>query len=200
MPASMQVRLLRFLQGGEVRRIGDTVARRVDVRLVAATHRSLEQEVAEGRFRQDFYYRINVVGVKIPPLRDRVEDIAALASSFLRRTAVRLRRPIEGFTPGAMALMQAYSWPGNARELENAVERAVNLASGTLIGETDLPVSVTLQPAPVPAPPSVAPGSERSRLLSALEAARWNQSRAAETLGMSRSTLWRKMREHRIET
>jgi DNA-binding NtrC family response regulator len=200
MPASMQVRLLRFLQGGEVRRIGDTVARRVDVRLVAATHRSLEQEVAEGRFRQDFYYRINVVGVKIPPLRDRVEDIAALASSFLRRTAVRLRRPIEGFTPGAMALMQAYSWPGNARELENAVERAVNLASGTLIGETDLPVSVTLQPAPAPAPPSVAPGNERSRLLSALEAARWNQSRAAETLGMSRSTLWRKMREHRIET
>jgi transcriptional regulator with PAS, ATPase and Fis domain len=195
MATSMQVRLLRFLQGGEVRRIGDTTTRQVDVRLVAATHRSLEVEVAEGRFRQDFYYRINVIGIQIPPLRDRVDDIAPLATSFLRRTAARLRRPITGFTPGAVELLQSYSWPGNARELENAIERAVNLASGPLLTEADLPAAVTVRGE---SPPLVTDDVERTRLLGALEQSHWNQGRAAAALGISRTTLWRKMREHRI--
>jgi DNA-binding NtrC family response regulator len=195
MAPSMQVRLLRFLQGGEVRRIGDTTTRQVDVRLVAATHRSLEVEVAEGRFRQDFYYRINVIGIQIPPLRDRVDDIAPLATSFLRRTAARLRRPITGFTPGAVELLQSYSWPGNARELENAIERAVNLASGPLLTEADLPAAVTVRGE---SPPLVTDDVERTRLLGALEQSHWNQGRAAAALGISRTTLWRKMREHRI--
>jgi two-component system response regulator AtoC len=195
MAPSMQVRLLRFLQGGEVRRIGDTTTRQVDVRLVAATHRSLEIEVAEGRFRQDFYYRINVIGIQIPPLRDRVDDIAPLAASFLRRTAARLRRPITGFTPGAVELLQSYSWPGNARELENAIERAVNLASGPLLTEADLPAAVTVRGE---SPPLVTDDVERTRLLGALEQSHWNQGRAAAALGISRTTLWRKMREHRI--
>ncbi|HET9264041.1 MAG TPA: sigma-54 dependent transcriptional regulator [Vicinamibacterales bacterium] len=195
MAPSMQVRLLRFLQGGEVRRIGDTTTRQVDVRLVAATHRSLEVEVAEGRFRQDFYYRINVIGIQIPPLRDRVDDIGPLATSFLRRTAARLRRPITGFTPGAVELLQSYSWPGNARELENAIERAVNLASGPLLTEADLPAAVTVRGE---SPPLVTDDVERTRLLGALEQSHWNQGRAAAALGISRTTLWRKMREHRI--
>jgi len=195
MPPSMQVRLLRFLQGGEVRRIGDTTTRRVDVRLVAATHRVLEDEIAEGRFRQDFYYRINVVGIRIPPLRERIEDIEALAAHFLRRTAARLRRPISGFTPGAIDLLQAYAWPGNARELENAIERAVNLASGPLLRESDLPAAVTLR---VKLPPVRDDEAERAKLLGALEQSHWNQGRAAAALGISRTTLWRKMREHRI--
>ena len=196
MPQTMQIRLLRFLQGGEVRRIGETQMRRVNVRLVAATHRSLEQEVAQGRFREDFYYRINVVGVRIPPLRERVDDIPALAELFVQRHAARMRRPISGFTPEAIELLKAHPWPGNVRELENAIERAVNLGSGPLLRETDLPASVTLQTT------ASAPiyDDERSRLLAALDHSRWNQSRAAASLGMSRTTLWRKMREHRIET
>jgi transcriptional regulator with PAS, ATPase and Fis domain len=195
MPSSMQVRLLRFLQGGEVRRIGDTTTRRVDVRLVAATHRSLELEVAEGRIRQDFYYRINVVGIRIPPLRERADDIAPLAASFLRRTAARLRRPISGFTPGAIDLFKSYAWPGNARELENAIERAVNLASGPLLTEADLPAAITVR---VDTPAAGNDDAERMRLLGALERSHWNQGRAAAALGISRTTLWRKMREHRI--
>jgi DNA-binding NtrC family response regulator len=195
MPISMQVRLLRFLQGGEVRRMGETSTRRVNVRLVAATHRDLEHEVEAGRFREDFFYRINVVGVRIPPLRERTDDIPALAGFFLRRHSVRLRRPIEGFTSGALELLKAHPWPGNARELENAIERAVNLACGPVLSEADLPASVTLQ-AQTRARPVTA--DERERLLTALEQSRWNQSRAASRLGMSRTTLWRKMREHHI--
>jgi len=195
MPLSMQIRLLRFLQGGEVRRMGETSTRRVNVRLVAATHRDLEQEVQSGRFREDFFYRINVVGIRIPPLRERTDDIPALAGFFLRRHSVRLRRPIEGFTAGALELLKAHPWPGNARELENAIERAVNLACGPVLSEADLPASVTLQ---AQGRGRAVTTDERDRLLSALEQSRWNQSRAASRLGMSRTTLWRKMREHHI--
>jgi DNA-binding NtrC family response regulator len=195
MPISMQVRLLRFLQGGEVRRMGETSTRRVNVRLVAATHRDLEHEVEAGRFREDFFYRINVVGVRIPPLRERTDDIPALAGFFLRRHSVRLRRPIEGFTSGALELLKAHPWPGNARELENAIERAVNLACGPVLSEADLPASVTLQ---AQTRARAVTADERERLLTALEQSRWNQSRAASRLGMSRTTLWRKMREHHI--
>jgi DNA-binding NtrC family response regulator len=205
MPTSMQVRLLRFLQGGEVRRVGETATRTVDVRLVAATHRSLEDEVARGSFRHDFYYRINVIGIRIPPLRERPEDIPALTEHFLKRFALRIRRPVTGFTPGAMELLVSYGWPGNVRELANAVERAANLASGQLITEADLPASLTVADetvATTTAEPreAIERAHERERLLTALEHARWNQSRAAEQLGMSRTTLWRKMREHRIES
>jgi DNA-binding NtrC family response regulator len=199
MPASMQVRLLRFLQGGEVRRLGDTDTRKVDVRLIAATHRALEEEVARGTFRQDFYYRIKVITLAIPPLRDRPEDVPALAEHFLRRFAVRLRRTVTGFTPGAMELLVRYAWPGNVRELENAIECAANLASTDVITEADLPAAITLGESGAPAEVAPPP-DERERLLAALERARWNQSRAAVQLGMSRTTLWRKLREHRIET
>lgn len=200
MPQSMQVRLLRFLQGGEVRRVGDTMARRVDVRLVTATHRWLEDEVKHGRFREDLYYRINVVGVRVPPLRERVEDIPPLARAFLVRTAARMRKRAHGFAPEAIALLQSYSWPGNVRELQNVVERALNLASGTEISVADLPASITVQPRSGPARPTTAPADdERSRLLAALETSHWNQRRAATALGMSRTTLWRKLREHQID-
>ncbi len=199
MPPPMQVRLLRFLQGGEVRRVGDTETRRVDVRLVVATHRALEEEVASGRFREDFYYRINVVGLRIPPLRDRPEDVAPLAEHVVRRIAARLRRPVRGVTPEALAVMSAYHWPGNVRELENAVERAVNVASGELITPDDLPATLTLARSTRSPTPESASEDERARLVATLDRCRWNQSRAAASLGMSRTTLWRKLREHRIE-
>lgn len=200
MPPSMQVRLLRFLQGGEVRPVGDTMARRVDVRLVTATHRWLEDEVKRGRFREDLYYRINVVGVRVPPLRERVEDIPPLATTFLARTAARMRKRVRGLAPEAIALLQSYSWPGNVRELQNVVERALNLASGAEISVADLPASITLQSRSGPVRPAIGHADdERSRLLAALEESHWNQSRAATALGMSRTTLWRKLREHQIE-
>jgi DNA-binding NtrC family response regulator len=200
MPTAMQVRLLRFLQGGEIRRIGETQERRVDVRLVVATHRSLEAEVAAGRFRDDFYYRINVVGIAIPPLRERPEDIPPLAEHIVRRFAARQRRPVQGFTPGAMALLTAYRWAGNVRELENAIERALNLASDDLITEADLPAALTL--APEDPRKSAAPHDhavDRTTLLDALDRSHWNHRRAALSLGISRTTLWRKLRELQIE-
>jgi two-component system response regulator HydG len=196
------VRLLRFLQGGEIRRIGDTVTRRVDVRLVAATHRSLDREVAAGRFREDFYYRINVIGIHIPPLRERPDDIPVLAMRFLRRAGPRLRGDVPAISPGAMAMLCRYGWPGNVRELENAIERALNVASGPMIVEADLPSAVALSSA-AHTPELGAPGSadarERDRLIAALTDCRWNQGRAAEVLGISRTTLWRKLRQHGIE-
>ncbi len=199
MPLSMQVRLLRFLQGGEVRRIGDTATRQVDVRLLLATHRSLEEEVSRGRFRQDFFYRINVVGLHIPPLRERPEDIEPLAEHFVARLAARLRRPPCEFSAGAMALLKAYDWPGNVRELENAIERALNMASGKEITDADLPAAVTVGASASHGVQPFEEANERERLVSVLEQCRWNQSRAAETLGMSRTTLWRKLREYRIQ-
>ncbi|HWK09279.1 MAG TPA: helix-turn-helix domain-containing protein, partial [Vicinamibacterales bacterium] len=130
------------------------------------------------------------------PLRERTDDIPALAEFFLRRHSIRLRRPIEGFTTGALELLKAHPWPGNARELENAIERAVNLACGPVLSEADLPASVSLQAQTRPRSAGV---DERERLLSALEQSRWNHRRAASCLGMSRTTLWRKMRQHRID-
>jgi DNA-binding NtrC family response regulator len=199
MPPSMQVRLLRFLQGGEVRRIGETQERRVDVRLVLATHRSLEAEVAARRFRDDLYYRINVVGLVIPPLRDRPEDIPPLAEHILRRLSARHRRPMRGFTPTAMALLTAHRWAGNVRELENAIERALNLASGCFITEADLPAALTVAPDSGPGLPTDESTVDRTHLLDALDRCHWNHQRAATALGISRTTLWRKLREYQIQ-
>jgi DNA-binding NtrC family response regulator len=199
MPLMMQVRLLRFLQAGEVRRIGETDTRRVDVRLILATHRNLEEDVAAGRFRQDFYYRINVVVVHIPPLRERPEDVQPLVHYFLPRLAARIRRNVKGFTPGALDLLTAYSWPGNIRELKNTLERGLNMASGEVITEADLPATITVRSPHVAPRASSADGTDRERLLTTLDRCRWNQSRAAASLGISRTTLWRKLRELQIQ-
>jgi DNA-binding NtrC family response regulator len=199
MPPSMQVRLLRFLQGGEVRRIGETQERRVDVRLVLATHRALEAEVASGRFREDLYYRINVVVLTIPPLRERPEDIPPLADYIVRRLAARHHRPMKGFTPTAMALLMAHQWAGNIRELENAIERALNLASGDVITEADLPAALTVSSDSHPAIRADETSVDRAHLIDVLDRCHWNHQRAAATLGISRTTLWRKLRELQIQ-
>jgi DNA-binding NtrC family response regulator len=206
-PHAMQVRLLRFLQDGEVRPVGGTETRRVDVRLVAATHRSPDEEVAAGRLRQDFYYRINVIQLRIPPLRERPEDVEALAEHFLHRLSARLRRRVVGFDAEAKQLLREFSWPGNVRELQNAIERAVNLSSGELITVDDLPAALSLvgrRRGPIQAreltrPAERDPSDERQRLLEALEAEHWSRAHAASRLGISRSTLWRKLREHQID-
>jgi len=141
-PLQLQSKLLRFLQERELDRVGGTHPIRVDVRVVAATNRDLEKAIRDGAFREDLYYRLNVVPLRLPPLRERREDISLLASHFAARISQRLGRPLAGFTPEARACLQRYDWPGNVRELANAVERALVLGEGDLIRPEDLPETV----------------------------------------------------------
>jgi two-component system response regulator PilR (NtrC family) len=142
MSPGMQVKLLRVLQERKFRRVGGTDETEADIRIVAATNRDLRKEVTEGRFREDLYYRINVIPLHLPPLRERREDIALLAQHFLERFASEMGKAIEGFSPEARAALEAYAWPGNIRELENAVERAMALESSPVIGLASLPDAV----------------------------------------------------------
>jgi DNA-binding NtrC family response regulator len=199
-PPSMQVKLLRVLQEREVRRVGENRPRAVDVRVLAATNRDLAADVASGAFRQDLYYRLRVIELKVPALRDRSDDILPLARSFLARVARRLGRDVTGFTPTAANLLCRHSWPGNVRELENAVERAVVLARGSRVDVDDLPEEVSA------APPRTAKGAartlaevEREHILAVLEASGGNKAKASERLGIGAATLFRKLREYREE-
>lgn len=140
-PIHVQVKLLRVLQEGEVERLGGKTVK-IDVRLVAATNQDLRLAVREGRFREDLYYRLNVIQIRLPPLRDRRDDVPLLAEHFLRLFAARNGRQVHGFTPDTMLTMERYDWPGNVRELENAVERAVVLTRGPMIGVDDLPQEI----------------------------------------------------------
>src|SRR5260370_1453971 len=139
---AVQVKLLRFLQEGEIERLGGTGAIKIDCRVVAATNQDLQQRVREGRFRDDLFYRLNVIQVTLPPLRDRIEDIPLLADHFIARYAAKNGKSIRGLTRPALDALEAYPWPGNVRELEHAVERAVVLSRGDEIGPDDLPESV----------------------------------------------------------
>ncbi len=146
MPLPMQAKLLRVLQEGEVRPVGSTRTIQVDVRVLAATNADLEEKCREGRFRSDLYYRLNVVRLDLPPLRERGEDVQLLATHFLRKAAAALAKQYQGIDSEAMRALQAYAWPGNVRELENAVERAAILSHGPEIGLADLPPNVAGQP------------------------------------------------------
>jgi transcriptional regulator with PAS, ATPase and Fis domain len=196
---AMQVKLLRVVQERELRRVGETRVRPVDVRLIAATHRDLRQEVAHKRFREDLYYRLHVIDLVIPPLRERPEDLRALAAEFLGRTAARLHRPIHGYAPQALEQILRYPWPGNVRELEHAIERACVLATGPHIDLEDLPDLVRGELAPV-APIGVRPlrqvGREhqRAHVLDTLARHDGNRRRTAQALRISASTLKRRLR------
>ena len=198
-PLDMQVKLLRVLQTGEVQRIGETRTRRVDVRVIAATHRDLEVEVAQGRFREDLFYRLNVIPLLVPPLRRRGDDVLLLAQRFLERERTeRGRTQVEGFSPEALAALRAHAWPGNVRELENAVERAAALAEGPLIGLDDLPEAVRGGGAaaePALALPEAVTLAEAERILirHALDATGGNKKEAARRLGIGLATLYRKL-------
>jgi DNA-binding NtrC family response regulator len=196
---AMQVKLLRVVQERELRRVGEVTVRRVDVRLIAATNRDLLQEVAQKRFRQDLYYRLHVIDLAIPPLRERREDLQALAGEFLMRAASRLHRPILGYAPRALEHILHYSWPGNVRELEHAIERACVLAAGLRIEVEDLPD--LLRGGPNPAEPLevrplqlVVREHQRAHILETLERYGGDRSRTARALGISPSTLKRKLR------
>lgn len=185
----------------------------VDVRVIAATNRNLREEVSEGRFREDLYYRLNVIGVEVPSLRERREDIPVLATAFLERFALANRKEIKGFTPQAMDALLKYSWPGNVRELENAVERAAILCLGEYISERELPMAVSSAPknsdAPTLAELQGAAGEEpismtldemeRAAILRTLQDTGDNKSEAARRLGITRATLHNKLRRYDME-
>jgi Nif-specific regulatory protein len=194
MSPSTQAKILRVLQEHEFERLGGTRTIRVDVRLVAATNRDLSQMVSQGLFREDLYYRLNVVSIEMPPLRDRKEDIAPLANFFIRRFSGELKKKIDGLEPDAQKMLMRYNWPGNIRELENAIERAMLLTEGRLItpddlrlGETAMSQSARDAQTPVKLPPSgiALEEIERCALVEALKMSNWVQKDAAELLSIS---------------
>ncbi|MFQ5898322.1 MAG: sigma-54-dependent transcriptional regulator [Candidatus Methylomirabilia bacterium] len=199
-----QAKILRVLQEGEFERVGGTKTIRVDVRIVAATNQDLTRLVAEKRFREDLYYRLNVITVTVPPLRERREDIPVLAHHFLRVYAAKNNRHLEGFSEEALARLEGYSWPGNVRELENALERAVVVARGSTIQVSDLPESVA---GATPLPEGVVTvrigtplGEVEQRLLEAtLRATRGHKTLTARLLGIDPKTLSRKLKQSGAE-
>jgi two-component system response regulator HupR/HoxA len=196
-PPGLQAKLLRVLQEGEIRPVGDTRDRRVDVRVIAATNRKLEDEVKAGRFREDLYYRLRVFPIRIPPLRDRLEDVPALARHLVARIATQVRKAVGEPTPETIAALQRYTFPGNVRELANELERAILLAEpGAPLTEDLLSDHVTAG-APQGAPSvlqSRTDGFEREQILAALERAGGVKTRAAEELGITYRGLLKKMR------
>ena len=206
--ASSQAKLLRVLQEGTIRRVGDTKTIQVDVRVIAATNREMSSEMRDGRFREDLYYRLNVVPLHLPPLRERREDIPLLIDLFIRRYGAEARKGVTRISPSAMELLLDYPWPGNVRELENVIERAVLFCEGEAIGEELLPEEVRLRgeairlrvpEAPLRLKEAVARMSsevEKGLIERALARTRGNRSAAARLLGISRRTLLYKIKAH----
>lgn len=195
----MQVKLLRALQEREVRRVGENKSRPFDVRVVAATHRDLAQGVAAGTFRQDFYYRLKVVELHVPPLRERRDDILPLARVLLAEMALRMKRKIAGFSPGTADQLLRYDWPGNVRELENAMERAVALARGSRVEIEDLPEEIRKAfPKPVAISAAVRPLTEveKEYIVAVLQLNGGNQTQTAAQLQIGSATLYRKLKSY----
>jgi DNA-binding NtrC family response regulator len=197
--AAVQVKLLRFLQERTFERVGGNETLRVDVRVIAATNRDLQAEIKRGAFREDLFYRLNVVTVELPPLRERRGDVPALASFFLRRYASENGKTLEMFADDALKTLVDYSWPGNVRELENVIERAVVLCDGPRIERKHLPPSVV--PAderggPPPIPGSTIADLERYAILKTLEACAGSTSKAATVLGVSPRKIQYKLHEY----
>jgi len=209
MSANTQAKILRVLQEHEFERLGGTRTLKVDVRLIAATNRNLAQMVSSGQFREDLYYRLNVVSIEMPPLRDRKDDIPALAESFIRRFSGELKRKMDGIRPDALKLLLRYNWPGNIRELENSIERAVLLTEGQMIGLEDLRLGESITPGigesegpmVVRIPPTgiALEEIEKRALIEALKMSNWVQKDAAELLSISPRVINYKIKTLQIE-
>jgi transcriptional regulator with PAS, ATPase and Fis domain len=194
-----QIKLLRFLQEHEFERVGGTQTIKVDVRVIAATNKNLAEEVKAGRFREDLYYRLNVVTIDMPPLRERKTDIPALAKFFLDRYAKDNGKNIESYAPQTLELLMSYDWPGNVRELENAIERAVVLTTGPQVEPRNLPPNVrpTMRPAGMPPiPGSTLADIERYAILETLKATGGSTSKAADMLGISVRTIQYRLHDY----
>jgi DNA-binding NtrC family response regulator len=202
---NMQVKLLRVLQDLEFEQVGGTKTFTIDTRVILATNDDLGKGVAEGRFRQDLFYRINVINIELPPLRERISDIPLLARHFLDRMARESGKQVQGFSEEAMHALQAYRWPGNVRELQNVIERAVLLGKGGIIGLADLPTGLAaagpmaLEPLEGRSLKQALANPERQIILDVLEAHQWNRMATAEALGINRTTLYKKMKRLGLE-
>jgi len=212
LPLAAQVKLNRVLQEREIRRVGDTAPIPVDVRVIAATHRDLREEAKAGRFREDLFYRLNVLTMTLPPLRDRAGDVPLLAAHFLEKHARAVRRTIRAFEPEAMRRLVAHGWPGNVRELENTVERAVAVAAGEVVAVGDLPPEIASAPpggapaaalASLPYRDAIAGARDRvtrDYLVALMKEFGGNVTRAAERAGMERESLHRLLRRHGLRS
>ncbi len=206
LPATLQVKLLRVLQDETIRRLGDTKDQKVDVRIIAATHRDLAADVKSGRFREDLFYRLNVLPIPIPPLRARKEDIVLLFEHFIRRNNARLGTDIRGVDPEARRLLLAHAWPGNVRELENTIERAMVLCEGEQLSAKDLPERIRESQDPVRAQLesdelSIKKATrviEETLIRRALQKTRGNRTRAAELLEISHRALLYKIKDYNV--
>ncbi|NDY71338.1 two-component system response regulator [Desulfobacter hydrogenophilus] len=205
-PLSMQVKLLRVLQEKEIQKVGSDQVTSIDVRVIVATNKNLEEEVEKGSFRQDLFYRLNVINVKVPPLRDRTDDIPLLAQKFLNRYTKENKKEIKGFTPMAMDALVKYGWPGNVRELENIIERAIILCLGQYICEKDLPSNVLKDYEPENiARHELAGGGktlneiESIALIGTLKQTKGNKTEAARILNITRTTLNNKLKRHNLD-
>ncbi|WP_305046633.1 sigma-54-dependent transcriptional regulator [Geoalkalibacter sp.] len=195
---ALQAKLLRVLQEGEFIPVGAARPKRVDVRFLAATNKDLEKEVAAGRFREDLYYRLNVISLSLPPLRERQEDIESLARHFLGKMIVKTGSAVRRIDPAALEALRAYPWPGNVRELENLIERGAILAEGETLTLDVLPLKVSSRStSSLPNPQSPLPlrEAERRQVVLALSETGWNKSQSANLLGITRKTLDRKIKE-----
>jgi two-component system, NtrC family, response regulator HydG len=200
LPPAMQAKLLRIVEYGEVQRVGSAESKRVDVSIIAATNRDLVAEIRQGRFRQDLYYRLNIVEIPLPPLRDRREDILLMAAAFLREFSAKFKKNIGGISPGAERLLATAPWAGNVRELRNTLERASILTDGPILNERDILGAVTRMapvgdaaPCPVPAAAVAAPELDREAVQQALDQSGGNKSAAARLLGVSRRAFYRRL-------
>jgi transcriptional regulator with PAS, ATPase and Fis domain len=200
MPNTLQAKLLRVIEEREVRPLGDTRSYPIDVRIVSTTNRDIQSVIEDGRFREDLYYRLKVIDIELPPLRERREDIPLLIQHFIDKFNVNLKKRISGVSEEALKLLLSYSWPGNVRELENVIERAINLSQQEIILPEDLPKSLDQR-----ADEKLFEKAIREKLtLSQLEKeyvkrvlmeVEGNKSKAAERLGLDRKTLYRKLQE-----
>ena len=195
MSTNIQVHLLRVLEEKEFTRVGGNELIKVDVRVVSATNKDLKMAIEKGGFREDLYYRLNVVTIELPPLRERKEDIPLFAQHFLRKFAQENQKEVTEFSPEAMQLLLNYDWPGNVRELENAIERAVILAKDSLITIPDLPYE-NMSPTRLVAAGKELREVEKNHILNVLSQTGGNYSEAARILGITRMTLYNKVREY----
>jgi len=200
---SVQIKILRVLQEKTFERVGGEQTLEVDVRIISATNKDLKHEIERGNFREDLYYRLNVVNIHIPPLRERKEDIPLLVSGFIKEFATENGKPVEGIDPKARALLYNYSWPGNVRELRNSIESAVVMSKGTIITPDDLPPSIAADSESnyvrIQLGATMA-DAEKELIRANLAANRGNKSRTAEVLGIGRKTLHRKLAEYGMES
>ncbi len=204
-PMTMQVKLLRVIQEREIQRVGSDKTINIDVRIIVATNRNLEEEVKKGRFREDLFYRLNVINIKVPSLKDRKEDVPLLAQNFLTKYTNKNRKELKGLTPMAMDALTKYQWPGNVRELENVIERASILCMGQYISEKDLPLNIMKYYQPENSIQTQLSGGGKSldeiesiALIETLKQTKGNKTEAAKILNITRTTLNNKLKRHHL--